>query len=457
MESAPGRQSRAAEHPVTAGTAPKAERRHLCVLFCDLAESTQLAHRLDAEELQGVYETYRRTCKAVVLRHDGFVAKYIGDGIDLYFGYPCAHEDDALRAVRCAFDMLEAVRPLDLQVRIGIDSSRVVVGMEKAVGETLNIATRIKEEADPGEVVISDSFCRLLQGMVAVEPMGVRKLKGIEQPIRLFKVVASRSQPAGVSPLQTPFVGRTREINALETVWSTVKAGAARFVILQGEPGIGKSRLVEEFLSHTAAPDVDVLDARCTQHSQNSAFLPITEMIARRLGLYSSVSVEERLDCIDTRLAELGITDSDAAPLFAELLSVPTGERYLPLVISPIRRRARTMNVLISALKAIASRQRTTFVVEDLHWADRSTLELLQLIVASAPRLPLLGIFTARPEVQSVWTGAGVASLIELSRLSNDEVVAVVSGIARGKLIPAEVMRSLTRTASHPGEKILAN
>src|ERR1700720_885164 len=141
MESAPGRQSRAAEHPVTAGTAPKAERRHLCVLFCDLAESTQLAHRLDAEELQGVYETYRRTCKAVVLRHDGFVAKYIGDGINLYFGYPCAHEDDALRAVRCAFDMLEAVRPLDLQVRIGIDSSRVVVGMEKAVGETLNIAT----------------------------------------------------------------------------------------------------------------------------------------------------------------------------------------------------------------------------------------------------------------------------------------------------------------------------
>jgi hypothetical protein len=316
MESAPGRQSRAAEHPVTAGTAPKAERRHLCVLFCDLAESTQLAHRLDAEELQGVYETYRRTCKAVVLRHDGFVAKYIGDGINLYFGYPCAHEDDALRAVRCAFDMLEAVRPLDLQVRIGIDSSRVVVGMEKAVGETLNIAT---------------------------------------------------------------------------------------------------------------------------------------------LGLYSSVSVEERLDCIDTRLAELGITDSDAAPLFAELLSVPTGERYLPLVISPIRRRARTMNVLISALKATASRQRTTFVVEDLHWADRSTLELLQLIVASAPRLPLLGIFTARPEVQSVWTGAGVASLIELSRLSNDEVVAVASGIARGKLIPAEVMRSLTRTASHPGEKILAN
>jgi class 3 adenylate cyclase len=342
MASASGRQSRAAEQPVTAGAAPEAERRHLFVLFCDLVGSTPLAHRLDVEELQGVYKAYRLACEAVVLRHDGYVADYRGDGIDVYFGYPRAHEDDALRAVRCALDMLEAVRELDLQVRIGIDSGRVVVGTsEPAIGEPLNIAARIQAEAAPGEVVVSGSFCRLIQGTFAVEPMVPRKLKGIEQPIGLFKVAARRGQPAGVSPPRTAFIGRAREINELEALWSTVKAGAAGFVILQGEPGIGKSRLVEEFLRHAAAPDVDVLDARCTPHSQNSAFLPITELIARRLGLDSTLSVEEQLNRIDKRLAELGITDSDAAPLFAALLSVPTGERYPPLVISPIRRRAR--------------------------------------------------------------------------------------------------------------------
>jgi class 3 adenylate cyclase/tetratricopeptide (TPR) repeat protein len=438
-----------------ASAPPEAEHRQVCALFCDLVDSTPLSHRLDAEDLRDVMRSYRRACEGVVLRYGGSVAQFSGDGILIYFGYP-AHEDDASRAVNCALEMLQAVRQLanatkvDLRVRIGIHVGRVVVGplesdgKPDAFGEAVNIAARIQAEAEPGSVVVSDSLWRLLPGTFTAEPMDARKLKGIERAIGLFKVLASEDQPARVSRPRNPFIGRAREIKMLEALWSTVKAGAARFVILQGEPGIGKSRIVEEFLRHAAATDVDVLDARCTQHSQNSAFLPITELIARRLGLDSSLSVEERLDRIDKRLAELDIADSDAAPVLAALLSLPTGERYPRLVISPMRRRARTLNVLISALKATASRQHTIFVVEDLHWADPSTLELLQLIMASAPQLPLLGIFTARPEVQSVWTGAGVATLIEIPRLSNDEVAAVVSSIARGKLIPGEVMRSLT-------------
>jgi class 3 adenylate cyclase/tetratricopeptide (TPR) repeat protein len=432
---------------------PDAGRRRICVLFCDLVESTRMSQRLDAEDLRNALEAYRAVCEKVVLRHEGFVAQYRGDGIDVYFGYPRAHEDDAARAVRCAIEMLEAIRQLDLEARIGIDSGRVVVGAmgrsdrseRLAIGETPIIAARIQAEAAAGEVLISDTLCRLLPATFTVEPMGAHKLKGIERPICLFKVVKSGDRIAGVNPPRTPFVGRAREFGALEALWSNVNAGAARFVILRGEPGIGKSRLLEEFLRHAAAPNVDVLDARCTQYSRNSAFLPITELIARRLGLDRSISVEERLDCIDRRLLELGITESDAAPLLAALLSIPTGERYSPLMISPVRRRARTLSILITALKAVASRQRTIFVVEDLHWADASTLELLQLIIASTVQLPLLGIFTARPEVRSTWTGASVASPIEVSPLPNDEVEAVASSIARGKLIPGEIMRGIAK------------
>jgi class 3 adenylate cyclase/tetratricopeptide (TPR) repeat protein len=439
-------------------TAPEAERRHVCVLFCDLVGSTQLSHRLDAEQLRDVVGSYQRTCDAVVLRHGGFVAQYRGDSIEVYFGYPHAHEDDVSRAVRCALDLLVAVRQLgavtklDLEVRVGIDCGRVVVGTlghsrpeRLAVGETPNVAARVQGEAAPGEVVVSDSLWRLLPGTFAAEPMGTRNLKGIARPVGLFKVVASGGQAARPHAPRTPFIGRTKELGALEALWMSVEQGAARFVVLRGEPGIGKSRLVEEFRRRVAAPDIDVLDARCTAYAQHSAFLPVTELIASRLGLDRSLGADEKLDRIDRRLAELRVSASDAAPLLAALLSIPTGERYPPLVMSPIRRRVRTLEILAAALKATASQRRMMFIVEDLHWADPSTLELLQLIISQEPRLPLLGILTARPEFQPAWPISGPTSLIDVSRLDSAEVEAVVSSIARGKLIPGEVMRGLTQ------------
>jgi class 3 adenylate cyclase/tetratricopeptide (TPR) repeat protein len=437
----------------------EAERRHVFVVFCDLVGSTPLSQRLDAEELRDLVGAYQRACEAVVLRHGGFVAQYRGDSIEVYFGYPLAHEDDASRAVRCALEMLETVRQLatetkvDLHVRIGIHSGRVVVGTlggsqrpeRLAIGDTPNIAARIQAEAAPGEVFVSDSLCRLLPGTFGVEPMGRRNLKGVERPMELFKVVASGGQAAGMTTPQTPFVGRASECDALEAHWCCVKSGVARFVMLRGEPGIGKSRLVEEFRRRVVGPDVAALDLRCTQYSQHSAFLPITELIGRRLGLDRTLSVNARLDRIDTRLKELRITGSDAAPLLAALLSLPTGERYPPLKISPIRRRARTLQILASALQAIASQGRAILIAEDLHWADPSTLELLQLIISSASPLPLLGIFTARPEFQPAWLATGAVSLIDVSRLDSTEVAAVVSSVAKGKSMPGEVMRELTR------------
>jgi class 3 adenylate cyclase/tetratricopeptide (TPR) repeat protein len=438
------------------GATPEAERRHLCILFCDLVGSTPLSHQLDAEDLRDVMGAYQRACEAVVLRHDGFVAEYRGDSIEVYFGYPHAHEDDASRAVRCGLEMLEAVQRLakttkvDLQVRIGIDSGRVVVGAlgsksrSEAVGETPNIAARAQAEANPGEVVVTASLWRLLPKVISAEPIGARKLKGVDQPVELFKVVESGGPPAGLNPPRTPFIGHARELNALEELWSSIQSGEARFIILRGEPGIGKSRLVEEFRRQVAGPDVDVLETRCTPYSQNSAFLPIIELIGRRLGLDRSLSPEQRLDRIDQRLKTLRITASDAAPLLAALLSIPTGSRYPPLTLSPIRRRVRTLDILVSTLKATASQRRTMLVVEDLHWADPSTLELLQRITSLPPQLPLLGIFTARPEFRPNWTN-GAASLIEVSRLDNAEVEAVAYSVAYGKLIPTEVMRGLTQ------------
>ena len=440
-----------------ASALPEAERRHISVLFCDLVGSTPLSHRLDAEAFRDVVGSYQRVCEAAVVRHEGFVAQHRGDSLEIYFGYPHAHEDDAPRSVRCALELLKEVRQLgdetkvDLQVRIGIDSGRVVVGTLEgrapferlAVGETPNIAARVQAEAAPGEVVVSELFARLLRGTFRVERMGLRTLKGVGRSIELFKVIAPGSPVAGLTEPRNQFIGRASEIQALEAHWSSIKSGLARFVILRGEPGIGKSRLVEQFRWRIAGADLDVLDMRCTPHSQNSAFLPVIELIGRRIGLDRSLSVEAQLDLIDERLTDLRINPLEAAPLMAALLSVPVGQRYPPLTMSPIRRRARTLEVLVSALMEIASRHNTLLIVEDLHWADPSTLELLQLIIKSRLRSPLLGILTARPEFQPEWQGA--ASLIDVSRLDNKEVEAVVRGVANGKLMPGEVVRELLK------------
>ena len=445
---------------------PDAERRRVCVLFCDLVGSTPLSLRLDAEELRNVMGSYQSVCETVVFRHDGFVAQYRGDSLEVYFGYPLAHEDDATRAVLCALEMLEAVQQLanttkfDLQVRIGIDSGRVVVGTlgsvgrfeRVAIGETPNIAARVQAEAAPGQVIVSESLRRLLRGAFVLEPMGARKLKGVEQPVELFKVAASGGEAAGATARGTAFIGRANELNALETMWSDVKSGASRFIMLRGEPGIGKSRLVEEFRrqvagsdNQVAGSDIDVLDIRCKPYSQHSAFLPVTELIGRRIGLDRSLGTDAQLDRIDKRLIELGITAADAAPLMAALLSIPSDERYPPLMISPIRRRLRTIEILVSALKAITLRHRTILVVEDLHWADPSTLELLKLIISPAPEISLLGILTARPEFQPTWAATDGISVVDLPRLNNTEVEALVVGVAHGKSMPGEVIRELTQ------------
>jgi class 3 adenylate cyclase/tetratricopeptide (TPR) repeat protein len=424
--------------------------------MCDLVGSTELSQSLDPEDLRDLLADYQHVCSEVAEHHEGHIAQYLGDGVLIYFGFPHAHEDDARRAVRCGLDILSRMRELDsgppLQARVGAHTGRVVIGGVGrqhdylAHGDTPNIAARVQSVADAGTLVVSDAVWRIVQGYFRGESLGERQLKGLAKPMPLWRVtgLSGAESRLDASGTLTEYVGRERERTALQNHWEAVKSGAARFVTVRGEAGIGKSRLVHEFRQHLADPGVDQLDVRFTPYSQDSAFLPVIELIELRLGLDRSLPSEVLLDRIDQRLLDLGITAPDAAPLYTDLLTIPTGDRYPPLDISPARRRRRTLEILVAAVEALASRGPTILVAEDLHWADASTLELLQLIVSSAPKLPLLALFTARPEFQVPWAGYRATAVIEVSRLDDVGVESVARAVARAKTIPSEVMRLIT-------------
>ncbi|HYZ76488.1 MAG TPA: adenylate/guanylate cyclase domain-containing protein [Gaiellaceae bacterium] len=448
--------------PLDAGTRPleTAERRQLTVLMCDLVGSTELSQSLDPEDLRELLADYQRVCAEAVEHHDGHIAQYLGDGVLVYFGFPYAHEDDARRAIRCGLDILGRMRELDsaatrrcgvrLSVRAGAHTGRVVVGTVGtgarqemlAQGDTPNIAARVQAHADPDSLAVTDATWRMVRGYFHAEPLGARELKGLAEQMRLWRITGASGAKSRLEAdrFLTRYVGRELELRALERQWGAVAAGAARFVTVRGEPGIGKSRLVQEFTQGVGA-DVERLELRFTSYTQNSAFQPVIELIERRLGLERSLSPDLRLERIEERLRELGITASEAAPLWAELLSIPAAERYRPLVMSPARRRARTVETLVAAFQSLASRGPTIVVAEDLHWGDASTLELLQLLVSSTSQPPLLGLFTARPEFQPPWAAQDAAAFIEMSRLADTEVATVARAVAHDKTLPAEVLR----------------
>jgi len=434
-----------------------AERRQLTVLMCDLVGSTELSQSLDPEDLRDLLADYQRVCSEVAEHHEGHIAQYLGDGVLIYFGFPHAHEDDARRAVRCGLDILTRMLDVDsgppLRARVGAHTGRVVIGdvgpqhEYLAHGDTPNIAARVQSEAEAGTLVVSDALWRIVHPYFRGDSLGERKLKGVAQPLRLWRVAGASGAESRLEfgAALTRYVGRRREQAELDELWATVKSSGARFVTLRGEPGIGKSRLVQEFVQADTAAEADVLIARCTPYSQNSAFLPVLELLVSRLGLDRSDTVDARLDRVETRLTELDITSDDAAPLLAELLSIPTGDRYPRLEMSPIRRRLRTIEVLIAAVEALASQRPTILVAEDIHWADPSTLELVELLVSSRPALPLLGLFTARPEFEPPWRDHAAASVLELDHLDDEEVEAIARSVADGKAIPVEVSREITR------------
>jgi len=371
--------------------APEAERRQLTVLFCDLVDSTVLASQLDPEEWREVVRAYQATCAKVIARFEGHIAQYLGDGLLVYFGYPQAHEDDAQRAVRAGLGMVEALgqlnirlkqdRGVELSVRLGCHTGLVVVGEvgggprqeQLALGETPNVAARLQGIAAPNTLVISAATVPLLGGFFACQPLGPHRLKGFAQPLQVYQVLyestaRSRLEAAGSSGL-TPLVGREQEIALLRERWAQVADGLGQVVLLSGEAGIGKSRLVQVLTEQVAAePQAWLTPCQCSPYHQNTALYPMIDLLERVvLRFEREEAPPQKLGKLDGFLVQYGLSLAEAVPLFAALLSLPLPADYAPLTMSPERQKQQTLQALLTILLRIAAQQPVLLVMEDLH------------------------------------------------------------------------------------------
>ncbi len=444
--------------PSASAATTSAERRQLTVLFCDLVGSTELAARLDPEDLREIISAYHRAVSEVVTRHAGFVAKYMGDGVLAYFCYPQAHEDDAERSVRAALAIADAVtrlrlsRSAALQVRIGIATGLVVVGdllgsgaaQEQAVvGETPNLAARLQALAEPNAVIIADATRRQVGGLFELNDLGPKNLKGFAEPQRAWRVASEsgvESRFAAFRAGETPLVGREEELELLLRRWSQAKTGEGRAVLLSAEPGIGKSRVVETLAERIAEEAPTRLRYFCSPHHQDSALYPVVAHLERAAGFARSDSPAAKREKLLTLLGG-DAAGRDDLPLISELLSLPeasaTPQRDLP----PQRKKELTFAALLRLLESLARRQPVLMVFEDIHWIDPTTRELLDRTIALAERLPVLLIATFRPEFQPPWAGLSHVTVMALSRLGRREGAALVRELlANTATLPADII-----------------
>ena len=445
----------------------EAERRQLTVLFCDLVDSTALATQLDPEELREVVRAYQETCAKVIARFEGHIAQYLGDGLLVYFGYPLAHEDDAQRAVRAGLGIVEALgqlntrlereRGVHLAVRLGIHTGLVVVGEvgggsrqeHLALGETPNVAARLQGLAAPNTLVISAATFQLLGGFFACQPLGTPLLKGLAQPLAVYRVLyesmaRSRLEAVGSTGL-TPMVGREQEIGLLLERWAQVKDGFGQVVLLSGEAGIGKSRLAQVLKEQVAAePQAWLTPCQCSPYYQHSALYPLIDLLERvALHFEREESPAQKLRKLEGFMVQYGLPLAEVVPLFAALLSLPLPADYAPLTISPEQQKQQTLQALLTILLRIAAQQPVLLVMEDLHWVDPSTLELLSLLVDQGPTARILALFTFRPDFPPPWTGRAHLTQVTVHRLPRRQAVEVIRQVAHGKTLPPEVVEQI--------------
>jgi class 3 adenylate cyclase/predicted ATPase len=436
-----------------------AERRQLTVMFTDLVGSTALSTRLDPEDMRSVIGAYHKCVADTVAGFDGFVAKYMGDGVLIYFGYPQAHEDDAERAVRAGLGLIEAVGKLGvqelLQVRIGVATGLVVVGdlvgsgeaQERGVvGETPNLAARLQGIAAPNTVVIAEGTRRLLGNLFELQDLGAKDLKGIAGPARASvalraSTVESRFEALHATGLNA-LVGREEELELLLRRWSQAKTGEGQVVLLSGEAGIGKSRLTAALLERLAAEPHSRLRYFCSPQHTDSAFYPIISHMERAAGLAHDDAPQARLDKLDAVLAQTSTSPEDAA-LFAEMLSLPNDGRYPALALSPEQRRQRTLEALTAQVARLASRQPVLMIFEDAHWTDPTSLEAFGRTVDRIKTLPVLLIVTFRPEFNPPWVGQSRVTSVTLNRLGEREATAIIARLVGNKDLPADVMAEI--------------
>ncbi len=445
---------------------PDAERRQLTVMFVDLVGSTSLSGALDPEDLRDLVTAYQAACTDIIQRFEGYVAQHLGDGILCYFGYPTAHEDDAQRAVRTGLGIIEEMQILNerleqthgmqLTVRIAVHTGLVVVGNigagarqeQLALGETPNVAARMQELAEPDTVVISADTYRLIQGYFDCAALGEHALRGVSQAIAVYRVLGDRGIQSRLDAVGTrgftPLVGRHAELQLLLDRWKQATLGEGHIVLLHAEPGLGKSRMVQTLREHLVDESYTHLECRSSPYYHNTALYPVVDLIQRMLRWGPNDTTDEKLGKLEQTLSQSRLPRDETVPLIAVLLSLPLPEdRYPPLNLTPQRQRQKTLETIVAMLLELAQREPVLFILEDLHWADPSTLELLDLLVDQTPTASIYTLLTCRPEFQPPWSNRSYFTQVTLSRLSRDGVKQMVTKVAAEKTLPDEVIQHL--------------
>jgi class 3 adenylate cyclase len=455
-----GAELKLSERAVAAFQQPQVERRQITVMFCDLIDSTELAGALDPEDLRVVMRAYQEKCRGIIEHYGGRVARYFGDGIMAYFGWPATHEDSAERGVRAGLEVVGAVKalasPKPLSVRVGISTGVVVIGDHgqgdaatptEAVGETPYIAARLQTLAMPDSVVIAETTSRLISARFERENLGPRKLKGVAEPVHVFRVrrvrdESIRFQPTHAAPL-TPLVGRHAELAFLQQRWRDARDGEGQVVFISGVPGIGKSRLVYELGKSIGAEDHFSLSFQCLPHCMQSALFPITQKVRNLGGLTSEDSNEAKLRKIERLLVRATEEVDQAVPLIAQMLSVPSEFRYGPLALTAQQIKARTLSMLVELLLRLAAKRPVFCLLEDAQWIDPSTQELLDLVPSQLEKARALLVVTHRPEYQWRSGMGGNVSGLTVARLGHRDVTTMTQLALHGQVVSTAVMERI--------------
>lgn len=454
--------------PLSGPVSSVPERRQTTVLFCDLVDSTRLSGQLDPEDLREVLHAFRAVARSVVARHEGFIASYLGDGVLVLFAYPRAHEDDPQRAVRAGLELVHAVprivtRHKDLlRVRVGIATGITVIGPlvasgtsfdEIVVGQTTNLAARLQAIAGPNSIVISDATKRLVDDEFECVSLGASELKGFEAPQECWQVVRERGEPDSVGSHQRqrmlPLVGRQHELDVLRERWRLASEGSGNLVLIQGEPGVGKSRLVVTLRELLAESPHATRRYTCAPRFQNTALFPVIHEIERTAGFAPDDSSAQKLDKLEAFLASDDRYEdvSDVSAIFASLLSIPFEGRYAPIGDSAEKQRARTFKALQTALFSIARPVPVLLIIEDIHWADPTTLELMGEILAEVPSRRILVVATMRPGFGNVCPPCKASVTLELQRLGLEQSRQMILQLAAGRDLGPGVVDQIANKA----------
>ncbi len=442
-----------------AGATPQAERRQVTVFFCDLVGSTALSGELDPEDMSRMIRLYQDTCAGIIARYDGFVAKFMGDGVLAYFGYPQAHEDAAERAVKAGIEIVAAVgglvapKGLPLQTRVGIATGVVVVGEligagtaqeQTIVGDTPNLAARLQSLAEPGSVLINATARQLVGELFEYQALGEQTLKGITQPVPVWRVLRER---AGLSRFDAvraassgTMVGREHELSLLVDRWRKARDGVGQVVMLSGEAGIGKSRLVEALRERIGNEPHIRIRCQCSPYHKTTALYPVTQHLAHAAGFVAGESAECRREKLEKMLARAGTPSTRTRQLFAALLGVPAADGEENLDLTAAQQKAQTLAALVEQILALAERMPVFLHIEDAHWVDPTTTEMIDKLLSRLESAGILVLITYRPEFAAPWVGRPAVTSLSFNRLGREHCAAMARQVAPQTSLPADIL-----------------